>query len=70
MTQRMMTTGSKADGTATGKQSADPETKVSVMHLHQPMVWGELNVAKHSKDTDMESFRTLQKRWERAWPGA
>lgn len=32
MTQRVMTTGSKADGTATGKQSADPETKVSVMH--------------------------------------
>lgn len=28
------------------------------MHLHQPMVWGELNVAKyvkHSKDTDMET---------------
>lgn len=32
MTQRMMTTGIKADYTATGKQSADPETKVSVMH--------------------------------------
>lgn len=31
MTQRMTTMGIKADSTATGKQSADPETKVSVM---------------------------------------
>lgn len=48
----------KADCTARGKWSKDPETKMSAMHYHQPVAWGKLDVAKygqHSKDSDLEA---------------
>lgn len=66
----------KADCTARGEQSKDPETKMSAMHYHQPMVWEKLDVAKygqHSKDSDLgASFgRGWERRyafWSGAWP--